>query len=252
MQRERVWTALQACRGGADRHGFALDLNCGTGTDALWLAQQGYRVRATDISPKMVAVAQAKLQAAGWAERAQATVLDLRHLSAASLQLAEVPMLVLSNFGGLNCLSPTELAIFGEKMSSLLAPGGHFVAVVMGRFCWQESLYFLLKNRWHTAFRRLRRGPVAARLDEQITVPTWYYTPRAFCRFFPDMEAKILCPVGFWLPPSYLDEAFRRWPRLLCWLNWAERICGKISVLAWGSDHFLVCFEAKISGQKIR
>lgn len=226
--------------------GVALDLNCGTGTDALWLARQGYQVLATDVSPKMVAVTRAKLLAAGLSEQAQAVALDLRDLSAASLQqagLTEPPALVLSNFGGLNCLSPTDLQGFGGKLPDVLAPGGHFVAVVMGRFCWQESLYFLWKGRWRTAFRRLRRGAVEARLDERTTVPTWYYSPQEFCRFFPNLEVKMLRPVGFWLPPSYLDAAFRRWPRLLRGLNWAEQKCGRLAVLAWASDHFLVCFR---------
>lgn len=245
MQRERVWAAILDRQAQPSAQGFALDLNCGTGTDAIWLAQQGYQVLATDVSPKMVALTQAKLRAAGCAENAQAAVLDLRHLNTVPLPIGKAPTLVLSNFGGLNCLSPTELADFGEKMPSLLAPGGYFVAVVMGRFCWQETLYFWLKTQWRTAFRRLRRGPVEARLDEQTTMPTWYYTPRTFCRFFPDMEAKMLRPIGFWLPPSYLDAAFHRWPRLLRWLNWAERVCGRVSVLAWASDHFLVCLRAK-------
>ena len=226
-----------------------LELNCGTGTDALWMAQQGYRVLATDISPKMVAVTQAKLQAAGLSEQAEAAVLDLRNLSAASLQQvgrSEKPVLVFSNFGGLNCVSPTDLQAFGKKIPDLLVPGGRFVAVVMGRFCWQESLYFLWKGRWRTAFRRLRRGPVAARLDERTTVPTWYYTPQEFCRFFPELEVEMLRPVGFWLPPSYLDAAFgRRWPRLLRWLDWAERKCERVAMLAGASDHFLVCFRLR-------
>ncbi|MEL7222689.1 MAG: methyltransferase domain-containing protein, partial [Bacteroidota bacterium] len=37
-----------------------LELNCGTGEDAVWLAKKGLNVHATDISPKMVAVAQKK------------------------------------------------------------------------------------------------------------------------------------------------------------------------------------------------
>lgn len=251
MQRARVWAATPPPAptvGAGAGGGVVLELNCGTGTDALWLAQQGYRVLATDISPKMVAVTQAKLLAAGLSGQAAAAVLDLRNLSAAYLQQASLPglpVLVFSNFGGLNCVSPTDLQAFWEKIPYLLAPGGRFVAVVMGRFCWQESLYFLWKGRWRTAFRRLRRGPVAARLDERTTVPTWYYAPQEFCRFFPDLEVEMLRPVGFWLPPSYLDAGFRRWPRLLRVLDWAERKCGRLAMLAGASDHFLVVLKRR-------
>ena len=86
---------------------------------------------------------------------------------------------------------------------------------------------------------------MAARLDERTTVPTWYYAPQEFCRFFPHMEVEMLRPVGFWLPPSYLDAAFRRWPRLLRLLGWAERKCGRLALLAHASDHFLVCFRLR-------
>lgn len=251
MQRERVWAALlDGAQGSASTAGLVLEFNCGTGADAVWLTQQGYQVLATDISPQMVAVARAKIHTAGYADRAEVAVFDLRHLSMASLPLTARPTLVLSNFGGMNCLSPTDLQGFGKKLHSLIAPRGQFIAVVMGRFCWQESLYFLLKMRWRAVFRRLRRTPVAAYLDERTTIPTWYYAPREFCRFFPNMQVKMLRPIGFWLPPSYLDAAFRRWPRLLQWLNRAERMCSRVAALAWASDHFLICFEAKPCGQE--
>ena len=123
MQRERVWAMTPA-----PAPHLALELNCGTGTDALHLARQGYRVLATDISPKMVAVTRAKLRAAGLDGQAAAAVLDLRNLSAAFLRQAGLvapPSLVFSNFGGLNCLSPADLAAFGKKLPDLLAPGGH-------------------------------------------------------------------------------------------------------------------------------
>jgi ubiquinone/menaquinone biosynthesis C-methylase UbiE len=37
----------------------ALDLGCGTGTDALWLAEQGMQVTALDASPAMLEIARA-------------------------------------------------------------------------------------------------------------------------------------------------------------------------------------------------
>ena len=39
---------------------LALELNAGTGEDALWLAQQGWQVLATDISAEMLAQAEQK------------------------------------------------------------------------------------------------------------------------------------------------------------------------------------------------
>ena len=52
-----------------DRHaitsGRALEVGCGTGTNAIWLAQRGFEVHATDLSPRAVELARQKAQAAG-------------------------------------------------------------------------------------------------------------------------------------------------------------------------------------------
>ena len=37
-----------------------LEINCGTGEDAIWFAQQNFKITATDISPKMIDVAKSK------------------------------------------------------------------------------------------------------------------------------------------------------------------------------------------------
>jgi SAM-dependent methyltransferase len=55
-----------------------LELGCGTGEDAVWLARRGVLVTATDASPGMLAVARAKAEAAGVAERIRFAQLDLR------------------------------------------------------------------------------------------------------------------------------------------------------------------------------
>ena len=251
LQRELVWAFLKRLIDENPARSSVLEFNCGTGEDALWLAQQGCQVLATDISAQMLAMTRRKVQAAGLEESVATEQLDL---SAVERFIRENPFqsasstfhLILSNFGGLNCLSPVDLLRTGKHLPDLLAPDGYFVAVIMGRFCWQESLYFLLKGRWRTAFRRFSRKPVAARLDEQTTVDTWYYSSREFRRFFPDLELVALRPVGLWVPPSYLDTWFRRWPKFLHVLGWLERHCqGRF--WAWGADHFLICLRPNSS-----
>jgi SAM-dependent methyltransferase len=247
LQRERVWAFLTQLLHQRSPHVQVIEFNCGTGEDALWLARQGCQVLATDVSRQMLAVTQQKVQAAGLEDSITPQQLDLvaveRFIRENQFQSASSAFhIVFSNFGGLNCLSPADLQRLGKYLPALLSPGGYFVAVVMGRFCWQESLYFLLKGQMRNAFRRLRREPVAARLDEQTTVDTWYYSPRTFRRFFPDLEMGTLQPVGFWLPPSYLDPRFRRRPQLLQVLNRLERLC-RGRFWAWGADHFLICLK---------
>lgn len=214
-----------------------LELNCGTGEDAVWLARHGAKVLATDIAPDMVALAAEKATQAGFDHLIRTKILDMRNLAAERFD--EKFDLILSNFGGLNCLSPEELNTLGTALPALLKPGGLFVAVVMGRLCCWETLYFLLKGRWRAAFRRVAGRPVDARLDPHVTVPVWYYSPREFRRFFPALGFVTVQPVGFWLPPSYLDPLVARKPRCTEMLDFMEQKC-RGRLWAWGADHFML------------
>jgi len=222
-----------------------LELNCGTGEDAIWLAKQGLQVLATDASPEMVEIAKVKIARAGLAKSASVqvcTFAEIEHLPEGNFDL------IFSNFGGLNCVSPEELRRLGAVFAQKLKPGGKFIAVVMGRFCWWETLYFLLKLKLRTAFRRFDKNPVDARLDSKTTVPTWYYSPSEFKYLIRGRKplawrkkSKVM-PIGLWLPPSYLNPFFEKRPRLLRFLNLLEKKFAP-SWLAFAADHFFICSE---------
>lgn len=252
--RERVWVLLSRATTSSRGTTAALELNCGTGEDAIWLARQGWQVLATDVSAAMVEMARAKaatqlseslqLSESSAAERLQFQVCSFSEIGCFVGQQFD---LVFSNFGGLNCASPEELQKLSLDLQKLIAPGGLFIAVVMSRFCWQETLYFLLKRKPREAFRRLSKSPVNAYLDEKTTVPTWYYSPTEFQNFFQPKDQRLktksqIRPVGFWLPPSYLNSFFEKHPRLLRLLNFLEKNCAP-AWLAPASDHFLICLE---------
>lgn len=57
--------------------GTVLDLGCGEGGDAVWLAQQGWRVTAVDISPTALTRAAARVSAAGMSDRVELQQHDL-------------------------------------------------------------------------------------------------------------------------------------------------------------------------------
>jgi SAM-dependent methyltransferase len=58
------------------RHGRALELGCGTGTNAVWLAEQGFEVTAVDVSN--AAIARARRRASRRGVRVHFLVTDLR------------------------------------------------------------------------------------------------------------------------------------------------------------------------------
>jgi ubiquinone/menaquinone biosynthesis C-methylase UbiE len=213
-----------------------LELNGGTAEDAIWLAARGARVRSTDLSADMVAVSREKVEKAGFSAQISCAVLDIRQLR----QEQGAYDLIFSNFGGLNCISPEELPVALAEIPRLLAPGGYWVAVVMGRFCFWETLYFLWKGRWRSAFRRWRRGPVQARLSAHSSVATWYYAPSELPQN--QLTPVVTAPVGCFIPPSYLEPFFGKRPRMLRFLNFLEKKCRFRAGVHW-ADHYLIAWR---------
>jgi ubiquinone/menaquinone biosynthesis C-methylase UbiE len=234
MQRERVHAYLKEVLKPGSR---ILELNCGTGEDARWLAAQGHSVLATDLSGEMVAVAEAKNKAGYDLEFRQAGILEALNIDPGTYDV------IFSDFGGFNCLSPEEMKQAGILLQKALKPGGRFICVIMPRFCVWESLYYLLKLRPRAAFRRQSRQPLAVPLGQGHTQLTWYYGPRQLRgAFAPHLHLVSRRPIGFFLPPSYLDPFFAKRPGFLGWLGRMEVRVARWGLLAGWSDHCLVDF----------
>jgi len=222
--RGRVWARLdQLFPAGSS----VLELACGTGEDARHLAERGVRVVATDQSPAMLALAQAKTA------HLPVTVarLDLAALDPAPEILAHAPYSgVLSNFGGLNALAQhRDLA---ACLAPLVAPGGRLVLVVMGRYCAWEIGWHLLHLQPRRAFRRLNPGGATSQ-GGGVTFTVFYPSTAALRRAFaPHFRLARAWPLGLFLPPTYLEPLTRqRWfPFRLCaaldrrlpWPMWAD------------------------------
>lgn len=242
-QRHLVWHHLDRLLSDLPAPATVLEINCGTGEDALWLAGRGHPVLATDISAGMLAVAKAKAARAGgdlpltWA-RLSAQELDIHTVNG--------PFdLVFSNFGGLNCLSPDQMAGLARRLAALVRPGGRLVTVVMPSFCLWETAWNLLSLRPGMAARRWRQGAVMAQVGS-ARFPIWYYGPGRMQRLFQDgFDCVAARPVGLAVPPSALESRFRNWRRLVAGLEWIDRHLGNSARLAALSDHMLLEFRRR-------
>ena len=214
-----------------------LELGCGTGEDAVWLAQRGVRVTATDISPAMLDVARAKADSAGVAELVELKVLDLAQVEAGPTTFDGT----FSNFGALNCVS--DYHDLAGRLSACMPAGGCAVLVVMGPTCLWEIAWHLLHLDPRTAFRRMKRAGVDAHVAGQ-TVHVWYPpASRLQAAFQPWFRMSRVRGVGVLLPPSYLAAWVERWPRAFACLRRMEaRLAGTWLFRELG-DHYLLELE---------
>lgn len=239
LQRIRVWNYLDSIL--PEQALNILELNCGTGEDAIWLAKKGHRVTATDVSEKMLDIAKIKIHQSGVSEIIQIKKADINKLN--ELQIEKPFDLVLSNFGGLNCLNPNDLAKFASDLNNILTPSGRFISVVMPDLCLLESIYMIFKLRFADILRRKKAQKVSVNGSE---VNTFYYSPDYYYSFFKknfNLFGKI--GIGFTIPPSYLNNFFKDKSTLLKILSNVEEIIGNNFIAASASDHFLIDLSLK-------
>lgn len=192
-----------------------LELNSGTGEDAVWFAQQGHRVHATDIAAGMQQQLIQKAAAAGLADK-----ISSEQISFTALQQLKTPQKfdhIFSNFAGLNCTGALEKVL--ASFSSLVKPGGTVTLVILPKFCLWEFL-LLFKGQFKTAFRRLfgRNGAKAHIEGEYFTC--WYYNPSFVVQHlktdFDLLKVEGLCTM---VPPSYIEGFAEKYPRWYAFLK---------------------------------
>lgn len=115
-----------------------LELNAGTGEDAVFLAQHGHTVHATDISDAMQTMLKEKVKLHGLQMNISneiCTYTELENLSDRGPYDC-----IFSNFAGLNCTN--ELSKVLCSFNDLLKPGGLVTLVILPEFCLGNSSCF--------------------------------------------------------------------------------------------------------------
>jgi len=102
--------------------GRALDLGCGLARSCIYLAQRGWQCEGVDFVPEAIAQAQARVIAAGAADRVTlhvGSVLALDHL--------EPPFDLAIDVGCLHAQPKEAVPLYVAQLRRLLRPGGTFV-----------------------------------------------------------------------------------------------------------------------------
>jgi ubiquinone/menaquinone biosynthesis C-methylase UbiE len=242
LQRKRVWSYVEKII--PDLTGFEmLELNCGTGEDAVLFGERGFSIVATDISHEMLNVTYKKAEQYSMQNKISSHYLDLESFDETLFD--KKFDLVFSNFGGLNCVNPESIQSLIQKLPLILKPGGRFVGVIMPKFCAWESIYFLLKFQFRKIFRRLTSKEVITNLHG-VALKSWYYNPSQIKKWSGN-KFKVISvkPIGFMLPPSYLENFFQFRKRWLLHLNHLEKKFGQRAFLAGMSDHFVIDLQLR-------
>jgi ubiquinone/menaquinone biosynthesis C-methylase UbiE len=237
MLRQRVWD-IYSRYFQPGQH--LLELACGTGEDALWLAQQGLTITATDGAPEMLAITQRKAQQSGLAH--QITIQPLALQSIASHLPPAIADLrfdgLYSNFGGLNTMSDWQT--LAEGVAKLVRPDGIVILVLMGPICLWEMIWYLGHGDRRLAMRRFNQ-PVTAVIGQSV-IPIWYPSARRlrhdFAPWFQHITTESL---GLWLPPTYLGHLVAKRPSLFHRLNQLEKATAHLTC-GWG-DHYILLLK---------
>ena len=241
LQRRQVWGYLEKIM--TELKGLdILELNCGTGEDAVLFSEKGFNIVATDVSEEMLKVTQEKVQQYSMQHKISSHYLDLDSFDDSLFE--KKFDLVFSNFGGLNCINPESFKKLLDKLPAILSPEGRFVAVIMPKFCLWETIYFLLRFQFKNAFRRWTKGSVAAEL-QGMQVKTWYFRPTQVKSWAAKFTAIKKKPIGIALPPSYLQQFFSKHKRFLGILNNLEKKLNTWSSLSGMADHYLIDLKLK-------
>jgi ubiquinone/menaquinone biosynthesis C-methylase UbiE len=185
-----------------------LELNSGTGEDALFFAQNGHMIHATDISTGMQQELRRKVENSRMEARVSNELCSFTKLD--QLKNKGPYDLVFSNFAGLNCTNELDKVL--ASFNGLLKPNGIVTLVILPEFCLWETL-MIFKGKFKTAFRRFfsRNGSKAH--IEGTYFKCWYYNPSYITKRlknnFDLLDIEGLCTI---VPPSYIEGFAEKHP----------------------------------------
>jgi SAM-dependent methyltransferase len=236
-RRHAVWRDLERIFHPGDQ---VLELNCGTGIDAVFLAGKGVRILACDIAPRMIELARERAEAAEVTVRTDFRVLATEDIS--TLREQGPFDGAFSNFSGLNCVE--DLSQVAEDLGDLLNPGAPFLMCMMGRFVPWEIAWFLAHGRPKRALMRIReertcypgpgnlrvQRPSVAQITEQMGA---------------EFRLRAWKGIGITVPPSYMEHWASRFPNLTRRLAEVDRRIGSLPLFRSMADCVLLEFERR-------
>lgn len=237
-KRERVRSHLKKFFQPGD---FILELNSGTGDDAIWLAQQNCKVHATDISIGMQEVMKKKIKATKFENLINYEICSFTALE--NLRQKGPFDIIFSNFAGLNCTRDLDKTL--TSFSALLKPGGIVTLVVLPKFCLWEFL-LIFKGKFKTATRRLSNKNGRKANVEGHYFKCWYHNPSYVVRHlkkdFDLLSIEGLCSI---VPPSYIENFAEKYPHVYDFLKDKENKWKSKWPWKYVGDYYIISMRKK-------
>ena len=210
-----------------------LDLGCGTGEDALWLARRDVEVLATDASAAMLEQTQAKTQAV---DSVAVALLDLNDLTDDMVGPFDG---VLANFGVLNCV--LDRPLLAAWLAKGTKPGARLAFSVMGPVCAWEIGWHGLHGAFGRATRRMHGATSFQPKGSDAALVVDYPSARTLAReFAPHFRVRSIRGLGLFLPPSDVFGVIEQRSRVLHVLTALEHLWSGNRAAALLADHYWV------------
>jgi ubiquinone/menaquinone biosynthesis C-methylase UbiE len=218
--------------------GNILELNCGTGLDAVYFAGKGHRVLATDNSPGMLAELEKKVKRFGLEDRIR---ILRRSFDDLDLPADERFDHIISNFGGLNCSEDLRKVL--SQFAPLLKKDGKVTLVIMPRVSpWELLMAF--KGKIATAFRRFKKATPAS--IEGKTFMCYYYSPSYVIKALKkDFRVLTLKGIYITVPPEFYAGFVERYPKMYRLLSRIDNAVSGYFPFNRCCDHFMITLQKR-------
>lgn len=215
-----------------------LELNPGTGIDAVRFTKQGHKVHCIELSDGMVHEIKKKIELNNLKSS-----LTVQQLSYECLEEVTGKYdYVFSNFGGLNCSN--NLTKITQHFHRLLKPGGIITWVIMPPICpWEISWIF--KGHFKNGLRRFHKNGVMAHLEGQYFM-TYYYSLNDLKKVFGKSFTLLKCEgLGALSPPPSTNNFPIKHPKIYRALARLDKQLRNHFPFNRLADHIVATFQMK-------
>jgi ubiquinone/menaquinone biosynthesis C-methylase UbiE len=208
--------------------------------DAVYFAEKGHTVLATDNAPGMLAQLDQKIQNTPLEENIRTMHCSYHDIHTFAPEKFDH---IISNFGGLNCTDNLRDVL--KQFSPLLNDHGKVTLMVMPKVCpWELVMVF--KGKFKTAFRRFKKHTPAH--IEGVHFLCYYYNP-GYIKTVLKKEFDVITLEGIFItvPPEFYQGFVERYPRLFSLLRKIDSALCRFFPFTYCCDHYMITLQKKSS-----